>query len=94
MKENIDKIYKLIEQNYLIDAFKKMRNYYTKKQGYEKSVDIKDNFGFNKIENENPLTLVSKTLLNFYSKFFITGSQFSQNIDELVISKGYQVSLS
>jgi hypothetical protein len=91
MKENIDKIYKLIEQNYLIDAFKKMRYFYSKKQGLEKSQDIKDNFRLNKIESENTRQLVSKTLLNLHSKLLNVSCQFSQSIDEIVISKGYQV---
>ena len=92
MRDNIERLFNLIDQNYIVDCFKIIKNYLNKIQSNEMNSDSKkeSSFYFKKID-ENQRNYIPKTLMNLHSNFFSAGCLFSQSFDEFMISKGHQV---
>lgn len=78
----------IVEQNYLMDCLKTLRNSFCKR---EKSFERKDSLSMKPLDSENQRSIIAKTLVNIHSKFFSNGCPLSQAFDDIMINKGLQV---
>jgi hypothetical protein len=103
LKENIEKLYNLLDQTYIADCFKILKHNLNEAVSPSKNqqkfmltkIEIEANnvFSVNQNPNNNQSikTLLSKNLLNLFSKFFNNQSTLFSNFEEFMIVKGYQV---